>query len=259
MSGTPTDELAQWGDAAGAYARFVDGDVRRTELLLPALRALLGELGGRDVLDLGCGTGSDAAWMAARGARVTAVDGVPAFVEATRAALAPFPGARAVLHDLRAELPEAVVPGRSTDLVVASMLVSSLPDLEPLLRSVARVLRPGGRLVLSTLHPAFTPPAAKVHAGLLGRIAHRLRRVVVLDYFTEKRLSKGIQGSRIPPLPYHHRTLETLVTSLAACGLVITGLREPRPSDHSAIARTRALNHALRVPLFVLLEAQLSR
>ena len=41
---------------------------------LPALEEAVGGVRGRDVLDLGCGTGRHTAWMAETGARVTAVD-----------------------------------------------------------------------------------------------------------------------------------------------------------------------------------------
>lgn len=256
---TLTDSLAAWRNAAADYTELNRNDPRKYELLLPALHDMLGDIRGQRIADLGCGPGDEARWMAEHGATVTGCDGVPSFVARAQELLSPFAGCYAVEHDLQLGLADGIFPSASFDTVTATMLVSSLSDLHPLFRSVARMLKPGGRFILSTLHPAFTPPAAKVHAGVLGRLHPRLRRVVVLDYFTEKRVLKSIQGSGVPPLPYHHRTLGTLISSLVASGLVVTDLREPRPSDSSAIARDPSLRHTLTVPLFVLLEAQPSR
>jgi hypothetical protein len=135
-------------------------------------------------------------------------------------------------------------------------VISSLSDPAAFLRGAAALLKPRGRLLLSTLHPAFTPPAAKVSAGILGRLHARFRKLVVLNYVLEQRVTKVIQGSGVPPLPYHHRTLSTLVGHLGAAGLAITWIGEPRPNGTSAVARNRATAHALRAPLFLLMEAQ---
>ena len=74
MSGIP-DPLSGVRDGYDRWASVHDHDANP----LPALEELhvreaLGDVRGRDVLDLGCGTGRHTAWMAETGARVTAVD-----------------------------------------------------------------------------------------------------------------------------------------------------------------------------------------
>lgn len=128
---------SQWDAAARVYDDVV------APALSDAHRAILaraGELDGRDVLDLGCGTGRVAALAARRGARVTAVDLSPAMIE--RAATLPdLRGARVVVMDAQAlDFPDA-----SFDRVVASFSVMFCPQPDRALSEARRVLRPGGR------------------------------------------------------------------------------------------------------------------
>ncbi|QHY99076.1 Demethylrebeccamycin-D-glucose O-methyltransferase [Streptomyces sp. S4.7] len=100
-----------------------------------------------DVLDLGCGQGGDALWLARRGWRVTAVDVSAVAVERlTALALAHGLAGRidAERHDLRASFPRGTF-----DLVSAHYLHTPLDlDRATVLRAAAHALRPGGRLLV---------------------------------------------------------------------------------------------------------------
>jgi SAM-dependent methyltransferase len=107
----------------------------------PETTALLPPLAGRTVLDLGAGLGYYAALSAAQGARVSlALD-----VTYRMIARAPRPAvvADAVRLPLRA---------RSVDVIIAALLMSFVESRRQLFAESARVLRPGGVLVLSDLH-----------------------------------------------------------------------------------------------------------
>jgi len=108
----------------------------------PATEALLPPLVGRDVLDVGSGTGHYARLAAALGARLAvAFDLTPEML-----AKAPLP---AVVGDA-GRLPFA---GGALDVTIAALVLSYVKDVEATLRELARVLQPGGTLVLSDLHP----------------------------------------------------------------------------------------------------------
>jgi ubiquinone/menaquinone biosynthesis C-methylase UbiE len=149
----------------------------------PVVRAAVGDPRGLAVLDLGCGTGRHALWLAAAGATVTAVD----FSEGMLAEARRKPGAEAVrflAHDLHHPLP---FPDANFDLVVSGLVLEHLRELDGFFAEARRVLRPGGRAVVSAMHPAmflrggqarFTDP----HSGEVvspGSVPHPLGAFVM--------------------------------------------------------------------------------
>jgi malonyl-CoA O-methyltransferase len=114
-------------------------------------RAAVGDVNGRDVLELGCGTGRHSVWLAERGAKVTALDFSDGMLAAARAK----PGAGVIdfrQHDLHDPLP---FPDGRFDLVVSALVLEHLRDLGWFFREARRVLKPTGRAVISAMHPAM--------------------------------------------------------------------------------------------------------
>lgn len=117
----------------------------------PVVHELVGEVAGRKVLDLGCGTGRHALWLAEQGADVTAVD----FSDGMLAEARKKPGAESIhflAHDLHQRLPFSHA---SFDLVVSGLVLEHLSDLRPFLMEMRRVLRSPGRAIISAMHPAM--------------------------------------------------------------------------------------------------------
>ena len=107
------------------------------------------ELAGKDVLEIGCGTGVHARLLAEAGARLTAVDLTPTAVELTRQRLA-LAGLDADVREADAEsLPFA---DASFDFVWSWGVVHHSEATDRVLAEIARVLRPGGRLALMVYH-----------------------------------------------------------------------------------------------------------
>lgn len=133
------------------WAQVYDHDANPLQgLEEPQVRAALGNVRGLRALDLGCGTGRHALWLAAQGATVTAVD----FSEGMLAEARQKPGADAVkflAHDLHTPLPF----GPGFDLVVSGLVLEHLHELAPFFAETRRVLKPGGRAVISAMHPAM--------------------------------------------------------------------------------------------------------
>lgn len=106
---------------------------------------ILDALPAGDALDAACGTGRLTRHLLDRGHRVIGVDASPEMLEVARRRLA---GAELRRGDLR-ELP---VGDEAVDLVVCGLALSHVEDLRPVLADFARVLRPGGHLVVSDAH-----------------------------------------------------------------------------------------------------------
>ena len=106
-------------------------------------------LAGKDVLDVGCGSGIATQLLAEAGAQVTAVDLTQWAVETTRRRLAAF-GLEADVRQADAEaLPFAEA---SFDLVFSWGVIHHSSDMDRALGELVRVCRPGGQLVLMVYH-----------------------------------------------------------------------------------------------------------
>ena len=110
---------------------------------------------GASALELGCGTGADAAWLAARGARVTATDASAAMLRTAEGKLARTGlSGQAQVAQLDLERPDAFVPPEPFDGAFSSFgALNCVADRHPLARALARWLRPRGVLVLVVMGP----------------------------------------------------------------------------------------------------------
>ena len=147
-----------------AYARWRASDLGAlTEHLERRMVLdLVGDVHGRDVLDLGCGDGDLALALAGAGARVVGLDASPAMIAAARARAQRASADSAfdignISSDIAstsfdvgsaAALP---FPAQCFDLVVAVTILCFVADAPPVFQEIAHVLRPGGRLVICEL------------------------------------------------------------------------------------------------------------
>jgi SAM-dependent methyltransferase len=128
---------------------------------------LLGDVAGKDALELGCGTAYFSAWLARRGARVVGVDPTPAQLET----------ARRLMRESGLEFPlieaggeDVPLPDASFDLVHSEYGASIWADPYRWLPEAARLLRLGGKLVFlrnSTLSILCSPDDGPVGERLL--------------------------------------------------------------------------------------------
>ena len=146
------DPLAGVRAGYDRWAEVYDHDANPLPALEePHVREALGDVRGRDVLDLGCGTGRHTAWLAEAGARVTAVDFSAGMLEEARRKV-PSGSVRFIVHDLHQPLP---LGDATFDAVVSGLVLEHLRDLHAFFTEARRVLRPAGRAVFSAMHPAM--------------------------------------------------------------------------------------------------------
>jgi SAM-dependent methyltransferase len=96
-------------------------------------------------LDAACGTGRHAAYLADRGHQVIGVDNSPDMLIRARERV---PAAR--FHE--AVLDRLPLPDDHVDLAVCALALVHLPDLRPVFTELARVVRPGGHLIVTDVH-----------------------------------------------------------------------------------------------------------
>lgn len=108
---------------------------------------LLGDVCGKTVLDLGCGTGENLIPLLKRGAHVIAMDISPELVALARRRIEIEPMNRSTAMVQVGSAYDTGLPDQSVDVVFSMALLHHL-DLEKARREIYRILRPGGRFIL---------------------------------------------------------------------------------------------------------------
>ena len=249
------DRLAEWWDD-----RIGDGNDFQDLLIEPATERLLALQPGERVLDIACGAGRFARRMADAGAFVVAADHSERFIRRARVRSTAYEG-RITYHVLDASDPAALLslapgtplraaasgeqdadrgPDRSTpqrerfDAAVCTMALMDMAAIEPMIGTLPRLLRPGGRFVFSVTHPV-------INSGSVRRVAEERDTggklvttfgVTVTDYATPfTYLGVGVPGQP-EPQHYFHRPIGLLFDTCFRHGFVLDGMEEPTlPED----------------------------
>lgn len=161
--------------AIGDHVRVIDwgvGSYERTAAeLAPVAEAVVDRAGpgaGDDVLDVACGTGNAALLAAARGARVLGVDAAPRLLSVARERARTLGVSASFVEGDLGALP---VDSASVDLAISVFGVIFAADPAAALGELARVLRPGGRALVTAWVPAGPIDAM---LGAVGRIVGRV-------------------------------------------------------------------------------------
>ena len=198
---------------AQAYAASNETSLINAYYERPAMLALAGDVAGRRILDAGCGSGALFAALRDRGAIVTGFDKSARMVELARRRLGD--DADLQVADLANPLP---FPEDAFDDVTASLVLHYLADWGPTLTELGRVLKPGGRLIVSVDHPFVTTMA--------HRDAGRKPNYFATHNWTEEWSMVG----QTALMSFWHRPLHAMTDAFTAAGFRITVISEPAPS-----------------------------
>jgi len=174
---------------AVAYHRelAVNWEQRYTKPAFKArLRAFEECLAGRDLhgqewLDAGCGSGTLARYLAEAGACVLGVDAAEEMITMARELARHHKHSRQLRFEHIATIAHLPLADQSLDGILCSSVLEYVPDAAPCLSECARVLRPGGLLVVSVANCNSLVRKAQVATHRLGRILGR-RWCAFLDY-----------------------------------------------------------------------------
>jgi len=189
-----------------------------------AAARVLGDVRGRDVLEVGCGAAQCARWLDSQGARAVGVDLSFRQLQHGRRIDADTGISVPTVCATATRLPFA---GGSFDVVFSAFgALQFVYDAQGAVAEVARVLRPGGSFAFSVTHPIrWSMPDDPGEEGL----------VVTSSYFDR---TPYVEQDAAGAVRYaeHHRTLGDWVGILASCGFRITALLEPEwPEGHERV------------------------
>jgi ubiquinone/menaquinone biosynthesis C-methylase UbiE len=216
MSRVPEEDTPS---LANGYDSFAEAYTAENETSLlnayyerPATLALAGDVAGRRILDAGCGSGPLFAELRDRGAIVSGIDASAGMLEQARRRL----GADA---DLRiADLADPVpFPDQEFDDVIASLVLHYLRDWKPTLAELRRVLKTGGRLIVSVNHP------------FLVNLMHR-QTGPRPDYFEPYTWTdEWTMGGQTVQMTFWNLPLHAMTDAFTAAGFRICVINEPHP------------------------------
>jgi len=137
---------SQWADGYDAHLRYEEafggGMFAVAETVI---REVLDERPAGIALDAACGTGRVARYLHSGGHQVIGVDSSPDMLALARQGLPDADFREGALEHLP-------VPDDSVDVAVSTLALCHVPDLRPVMAEFARVLRPGGDLLISDMH-----------------------------------------------------------------------------------------------------------
>ena len=177
----------------------------------PNTLKLMGDVAGKKVLDAACGPGKYAEILIGRGAAVVGFDISPKMVQHARNRN----GNRGefFVHDLHKPLDK--LESNDFDLVLCALAMHYVEDWNPIIREFYRVLKPGGRIVLSIEHPFFEYNYFKSD-----------------KYFETEPVRCTWNGFGAPiEINSFRRSLQSCFMPILNNGFVIDKLIEPKPVD----------------------------
>jgi ubiquinone biosynthesis O-methyltransferase len=164
MTSEPKQDL---GELPAAYHRWRTSELGRItdRIEEQTLLDLLGPVTGRRLLDVGCGDGALSVRLARSGAVVTGLDNAPRMLVAARrrAAEAVIP-----MTFVEGDAQSLPFPNCSFDIVVSVTVLCFVKEPAKALQEMARVLRPGGKLVIGELGRWSIWAAKRRIAGWFG-------------------------------------------------------------------------------------------
>ncbi|MFA0156487.1 class I SAM-dependent methyltransferase [Vibrio sp. 10N.261.46.A3] len=193
------------------YAKQYDSAARdniyNALLERPSTIALLDDVNGLDIVDLGCGSGIYAQWFIEHGAKkVTCTDLSQDMVDLVNAKQ--IPNVTAYAQDAALGLPKEA--DNSADVIVCPLVLHYIEDLKPVFDDLYRVLKTGGYLVFSTHHPF-----ADFECTLSG------------NYFKREFIQEEWNTVGTPvQVSFYRRSLTELCQAVTLSGLLISQITE---------------------------------
>jgi SAM-dependent methyltransferase len=197
--GAPEYDLAE---GYALWSKTYDQPLRLFPIEHPTMRMLLDPLPPAAVLDAACGTGRYSAYLAGRGHRVIGVDRSPAMLAKARQKLP-----RSEFRD--GDLEALPLESGSVDAAVCALALVHLPEVAKAVAELARVVRPGGRLMISDVHPFL----------------------VLLGWQAQFRTASGGSGF----MRLHPHLPSDYCQVFAAAGLRVRACHEPRLTPEAAV------------------------
>ena len=219
--------------AWNANARFWDermgeGNDFVNVLIWPATVRLLDVQPGQRILDIACGNGLHARRLAALGAQVVAVDFSEELIALAQRHTDHAGAITYGVIDATSEQELMSLAGEPFDAAVCQMALFDIADIEPLMRTLPRLLRPGGPFVFTIVHPCFNNNHFKFVAEREDQDGELVTTysLALRGYMSPSTDAGLAMGGQPEPHLYFHRPLGAIFQAGFAQGFVLNGMEE---------------------------------
>jgi SAM-dependent methyltransferase len=229
-----------WRESASAWIadQGDGGDFGRSHVLDPVMLSRALRQQPRHALDVGCGEGRFCRMLKAAGVLATGIEPTPALLAAARER----DPAGLYLEGTAEQLPFA---DEAFELVVSYLTLVDISDYRTAIREMARVLKPGGSLLIANLNSFNT---ACGDTGWMKDSCGKKLHYPLDNYLDERAMWVEYRGIRIVN---HHRPLSAYLSTLLEAGLRLVYFDEPAPTPDTSPARTKTYR---RAPWFLVME-----
>lgn len=236
-----------WNRIAEEWVGHADINDYRNIFLMPHTLALLGDVAGKKVLDVGCGEGGYSRMLASKGADVTGIDGSEKLIEIARDRAANEN--LSILHRVMNANALSQIEDESFDVVLAAMSLMDVEDYAGAIAEIRRVLKTGGEFLMSITHPCFSGRGSRWWKNVDGVIEH----YAVDNYAIRQTWEEFITDKFARPVMFRHMPLEDFLSPLLELGFRLVLFQEPRASADQ-IQKSPRLARLNRVPLFMFMK-----
>lgn len=219
----------------------------------PAMYSKLPDLKGKDVLCIGCGSGEECEHLQSLGSKkVVGTDISSGLIDEAKKS---YPGMEFFVMDME----KLEFEDNSFDLVYSSLAVHYIDDWSVLMNEVFRILKPGGILLFSTMHPSYTgcqtDVAGDVMIHHLGRTKNSKvgEYTVVGDYLTERKLPPQEMSQGLT-VTWYHKPIVSVVRYCLKAGFLIEDLDEPRILEVTKEIKPKAYIYYSKLPMFLVMK-----
>lgn len=210
-----------------------------------ALRNMLPDFKGKNVLDLGCGFGWHCRYAIENGAKsVVGID----LSEKMLAKAQEINTLEGILYERKA-LEDLDYSSEQFDIVLSSLTLHYVASFDKIVQNIYQWLTPGGSFVFSVEHPVFT--AEGTQDWVYDKNGEKTAWPVD-NYFIEGKRNTTFLGENVIK---YHRTLTSYLNTLLKYGFKIKEIIEPEPS-HDLLKEIPEMKDELRRPMMLLISVE---
>lgn len=232
-------------DEKGVFEQYVQhrakADNPNAVIETPIVRAMIGEVKGKDCLDIGCGYGAMAKYLQEQGAATSlGIDPSAKMIAAAKEKVV-HPGFR---FDL-GQVEDLAIDNDRYDLVISRLVFHYVADITPAFKKIFEGLRSNGIFVFSVEHPVMTALMDKAAAG------SKKEGWKVGAYFKEGPRAHQWMGAAVTK---YHKTIEAYFAALRQSGFLVQDLQEGRPQEQH-FTNESEYTRRLELPRYLIFKA----